>query len=82
MKAWLDKEAIQVLPESATGKAIGYRRSRREYLKRYVEDGRFEIDNNLVENAIRPVALGRKNYLFVGAQRKSLLFGTGSHNDA
>ena len=36
-------------------------------LKRYVEDGRLEIDNNLVENSIRPVAIGRKNYLFAGS---------------
>ncbi len=36
-------------------------------LKRYVDDGRFNIDNNLIENSIRPVALGRKNYLFAGS---------------
>jgi hypothetical protein len=34
---------------------------------RYIEDGRYEIDNNLIENSIRPVALGRKNYLFAGS---------------
>ena len=36
--------------------------------KRYLEDGQIEIDNNLVENAIRPIALGRKNYLFAGSE--------------
>jgi hypothetical protein len=82
MRAWLDHEKLQVLPKSQMGKAIGYMLTFWERLLLYLEDGRFEIDNNLVENAIRPVALGRKNYLFVGAQRKSLLFGTGSHNGA
>ncbi len=78
MKAWLDREALQVLPKSAMGKAIGYMLGRWKYLKRYVEDGRFEIDNNLIENAIRPVALGRKNYLFAGshngAKRSALIY--------
>ena len=78
MKAWLDREALQVLPKSTMGKAIGYMLGRWKYLKRYVEDGRFEIDNNLIENAIRPVALGRKNYLFAGshngARRAALIY--------
>jgi len=78
MKAWLDTEALQVLPKSTLGKAIGYMLGRWKYLKRYVEDGRFEIDNNLIENAIRPVALGRKNYLFAGshngARRSALIY--------
>ena len=78
MKAWLDTEALQVLPKSTMGKAIGYILGRWKYLKRYVEDGRFEIDNNLIENAIRPVALGRKNYLFAGshngAKRAALIY--------
>ncbi|MEA1948441.1 MAG: IS66 family transposase [Thermodesulfobacteriota bacterium] len=78
MKAWLDTTALQVLPKSALGKAIGYMLGRWKYLKRYVEDGRFEIDNNLIENAIRPVALGRKNYLFAGshngAKRAALIY--------
>jgi transposase len=78
MKTWLDREALQVLPKSAIGKAIGYMLGRWKYLKRYVDDGRFEIDNNLIENAIRPVALGRKNYLFAGshngAKRAALIY--------
>jgi transposase len=78
MKAWLDTTALQVLPKSTLGKAIGYMLGRWKYLKRYVEDGRFEIDNNLIENAIRPVALGRKNYLFAGshngAKRSALIY--------
>ena len=56
-----------------------YMTNRWPYLKRYVEDGRYEIDNNLVENAIRPVALGRKNYLFSGSHngaKRSAIFYT------
>jgi transposase len=67
MKAWLDRESIQVLPKSAPGKAIAYMLSQWSRLTVYVTDGRLEIDNNLVENAIRPVAVGRKNYLFAGS---------------
>ena len=51
---------------SRVGKAISYTLSLLPRLGRYVNDGRFCIDNNLVENAIRPLALGRKNYLFCG----------------
>lgn len=67
MKTWLDVNLQQVLPKSAIGKAIQYSLSLWPRLIRYVDDGRFEIDNNLVENSIRPVALGRKNYLFAGS---------------
>lgn len=67
IKAWLDREQMEVLPKSLMGKAIGYMQTLWDRLERYVDDGRFEIDNNLVENAIRPVALGRKNYLFAGS---------------
>ena len=49
------------------GQAIDYTLSLWTRLRRYVEDGRLEIDNNLVENSIRPVAIGRKNYLFAGS---------------
>jgi transposase len=64
---WLKKESVLVLPRSTIGKAIGYMLNQWPRLKVYVTDGRLEIDNNLVENAIRPVALGRKNYLFAGS---------------
>ncbi len=55
---------------SAKGKlaeAFRYALSRREALSRFVTDGRLEIDNNIAENAMRPVALGRKNFLFAGS---------------
>jgi len=58
-----------ILPSSLLAKAIGYAVNQREALYRYTTDGRLEIDNNTAENAIRPLALGRKNFLFVGSQR-------------
>lgn len=58
-----------VLPSSLLAKAIGYAINQREALYRYTTDGRLEIDNNTAENAIRPHAVGRKNYLFAGSPR-------------
>lgn len=55
-------------PQSLMGKSLGYAMSLGDRLEVYTRDGRVEIDNNLVENAIRPVALGRKNWLFIGAE--------------
>lgn len=57
----------KVLPQSAIGKAFNYTLNLWPRLKRYVDDGRFNIDNNLTENSLRGVALGRKNYLFAGS---------------
>jgi len=54
-------------PTSQMGKAIGYALSLWPQLTRFLQDGRLEIDNNLVENAIRPSAVGKKNWLFFGA---------------
>lgn len=67
IRAWLDEKAKRVLPKSAMGEAITYMNNQWPRLERYTADGRLEIDNNLVENQIRPVALGRKNYLFAGS---------------
>ena len=58
-----------VLPSSLLAKAMGYAINQRLALYRYTTDGRLEIDNNTAENAIRPLALGRKNFLFVGSLR-------------
>ena len=63
---WMQDAYLRVLPKSRTGKAIKYTFSLLPRLSRYVNDGRVNIDNNLIENAIRPLALGRKNYLFCG----------------
>ncbi|MBK8641756.1 MAG: transposase [Saprospiraceae bacterium] len=66
------------MPTSAIGKAFAYTLKRWDKLTKYVELGQVEIDNNLVENVIRPIALGRKNYLFAGshegAQRRNDIF--------
>jgi hypothetical protein len=55
-----------VLPKSPLAKAIPYTLGRWQALVRYLEDGRYEIDTNLVENAIRPCGIGKKNWLFIG----------------
>jgi transposase len=54
------------LPQSPMGKAIRYALNEWQPLTRYLENGRLEIDNNLTENAIRPTAVGKKNWLFIG----------------
>jgi len=64
---WIKGNLTEVLPKSAIGQAIHYAHGKWNRLIRYLNDGRWEIDNNLVENSIRPVALGRKNYLFAGS---------------
>jgi transposase len=78
IKLWLAENITQVLPKSSIGEAIAYSLARWDKLCIYATDGKLEIDNNLVENAIRPVALGRKNYLFAGshdsAQRAAMLY--------
>lgn len=78
LETWLKSNLQEVLPKSAIGQAITYTLGLWWRLKRYVEDGRYEIDNNLIENSIRPVALGRKNYLFAGsheaAQRAAMIY--------
>ncbi len=58
METWLNENIYQTLPQSAIGQAIAYTLKLWPRLLRYVEDGRFQIDNNLIENSIRPVALG------------------------
>lgn len=66
------------LPKSAMGNAFQYALTLWPLLLKYVEDGRVEIDNNLVENAIRPTAIGKKNWMFVGhpdaGQRAAILY--------
>ena len=75
---WFKENILRVLPKSLIGEAIAYSLGRWEKLSIYATDGKLEIDNNLVENVIRPVALGRKNYLFAGsheaAQRSAMLY--------
>ena len=59
----------QMTPSEPLRKAIDYAMNQRKALYRYLEDGRLRPDNNLAENAMRPVCLGRKNWLFVGSER-------------
>ena len=69
LKLWLNKNRSHVMPKSAIGKAIEYTFKLWPRLTGYVNEGHFEIDNNKIENTIRPVALGRKNYLFAGSNQ-------------
>jgi transposase len=75
---WLNSQKREVLPKSAIGMAINYTLNLWPRLIRYTEDGSFNLDNNLIENSIRGVALGRKNYLFAGshesAQRGAVIY--------
>ena len=64
IKDWLDKKIMQVLPKSLIGKAVSYALKLWPRLVKYVDDGSIPIDNNGVENAIRPECLGKKNWLF------------------
>jgi len=78
LKNWMNKNMAEVAPKSAIGKAIQYSLARWNKLEVYLKDGNLRIDNNLTENSIRPIALGRKNYLFAGshesAQRAAMIY--------
>jgi transposase len=67
MKAWFNESLSKLSKKSDVTLAIHYALGRWTPLLRYVDDGRLEIDNNAAERALRPVALGRKNYLFAGS---------------
>jgi transposase len=75
---WMFAQMKLTLPKSQIGKAFAYSQSRWDNLSAYLYDGNLQIDNNLIENAIRPVSLGRKNYLFAGshdaAQRGAMAY--------
>lgn len=64
---WIFNEVKSTLPKSQIGKAMRYAMERWDKLSAYLQDGSLHIDNNAIENAIRPIALGRKNYLFAGS---------------
>ena len=66
MKLWMETEGVKYSESSQIGKAITYAYTRWDNMMRYLDDGRLLLDNNLAENEIRPVTLGRKNYLFCG----------------
>lgn len=76
--AMLKDEYQKILPQSGTGKAIAYTLNAWEHLENILKDHRLKLDNNFAENAIRPLALGRKNYLFCatneGARASAALY--------
>jgi len=78
IRIWLDEQSPNALPSSLLGKAITYMNNQWKKLIRYCDDGMLHIDNNLLENLIRPIAIGRKNYLFAGshdaAKRIALIY--------
>jgi len=69
LHAWLTAQRQKVPPGSATAKAIDYSRGRWKALTRYIDSGDLPADNNWVENQIRPIAIGRSNWLFAGSLR-------------
>ncbi len=75
---WMKEQYPQVLPKSDIGQALAYSIKRWDKLSLYTTDGKLQIDNNSVERSVRPVAIGRKNYLFCGsheaARRTALLY--------
>jgi transposase len=75
---WMKQEYVKVPPKSAIAKALQYSTGRWNELTIYTTDGKLNIDNNPVENSIRPMTVGRKNYLFAGsheaAQRSAMLY--------
>lgn len=78
LKEWMLLQCAKVLPQSPIGKAMSYFLKRFDKLIVYTTDASLKIDNNPVENAVRPVAIGRKNYLFAGshqaAQRAAMIY--------
>lgn len=77
-KKWLDEEVHKAPPKSTMSKAILYTLGRWKALTVFLEDGVVEVSNNLIENVIRPLALGRRNWLFAGspkgAERLALVY--------
>lgn len=67
--AYCQEELVKVSPKSSLGKAMGYLLRQWPKVARYTDHGQAHIDNNRIENTIRPVALGRKNYLFAGSHQ-------------
>ena len=67
LKDWLDHQSITALPKSPLGEAITYARNQWVALNVYVTDGALAMDNNLAERAVKPFAIGRKNWLFFGS---------------
>ena len=71
IKTWIEQESLKILPKSAIGKAMTYYLNQYSKLEAILLDPTIKLDNNLIENKIRPLALGRKNYLFAGSHRSA-----------
>ena len=69
MKDWLIQTRVNTANAGALARAIDYSLRRWEALSRYAQSGHLPIDNNTIENAIRPIAIGKKNWLFAGSER-------------
>ncbi len=76
MKPWLERELGRVPSAGPLAEAIRYALARWPALTRFLDDGRIELDNNPVERAIRPIALGRKNHLFAGSDGGGVRWAT------
>jgi len=78
LEKWVKENLTKVLPQSSIGKAMIYLNHNFRRLGRYVNDGRYRIDNNLAENGVRALAIGRKNYMFCGnheaASRTAIIY--------
>jgi hypothetical protein len=76
MKPWLEMELGRLPPTGPLAEAIRYALARWPALTRFLDDGRIELDNNPVERAIRPIALGRKSHLFEGSDGGGVRWAT------
>jgi len=65
--AWCEQQQRQALPKSGLGEALTYTLNQIASLRRYLDDGQLAIDNNQCERSMRPIAIGRKNWLFTGS---------------
>lgn len=77
-RPWLEEALLDLPPKGVAAQAVRYALERWSYLEVFLEDGRLEIDNRLAENAVRPVAVGRKNWLFSdsvsGAEASAVIY--------
>ena len=86
--SWIKQECHEILPNSSNKKAMSYYKSQYQELVSCLNEDYLHLDNNWVENKIRPLAIGRKNYLFAGSHRGARwmammysFFGTCCMND-
>ena len=79
LRRWLEHALTQLAAKSETAVAIHYALGLWDALARYLDNGRIELDNMIAERALRPVAIGRRNYLFAGSdaggRRAAILYG-------